>query len=251
MPRSQRNLLEGGLYHVYNRFARGEQIFADRGEAERFHDLVREVKRRDGFLLYAWCLMSNHYHLAMRTLAVPLSRTLGFLQGGFSRSFQSTPAPHRPGLAVPVSGEAGRRPAPLRLKLPWWARDRDPEPKEGRTHVDLFGRSTGLERPRLDAVSFVDAMCRLFGAEVSVVASHRKDRATTRHRELLASLGIERWGQRAGELGRVLGKHPDMVSRWARRAGMRRAEAPELARRHDELDHALAKEIGSRQRAPR
>ena len=75
MPRAPRNLLEGGLYHVYNRFARGGEIFAERGEAERFVEMIREAKRRDGFSLYAWCLMSNHYHLAVRTSAVPLSRT--------------------------------------------------------------------------------------------------------------------------------------------------------------------------------
>ena len=87
MPRAHRQLLEGGLYHVYNRFSRGEEIFADPDEADRFVGMIREAKKRDGFIVYAWCLMSNHYHLALRTSAIPLSRTMGILQGGFSRSF--------------------------------------------------------------------------------------------------------------------------------------------------------------------
>ena len=87
MPRRRRVVVEGGLYHVYNRFARGEEMFGDENEAPRFVEMIREVKRRDGFVVYAWCLMSNHYHLALRTSAVPLSRTLLSLQGGFSRSF--------------------------------------------------------------------------------------------------------------------------------------------------------------------
>ncbi|MCD4748391.1 MAG: hypothetical protein K8R59_03365 [Thermoanaerobaculales bacterium] len=29
MPRLRREMIEGGLYHVYNRFARGEQVFSD------------------------------------------------------------------------------------------------------------------------------------------------------------------------------------------------------------------------------
>ncbi len=319
MPRARRNLLEGGLYHVYNRFARGEEIFAERTEAERFLDMIGEAKRRDGFLLYAWCLMSNHYHIALRTSAVPLSRTMGVLQGGFSRSFnqrhrRTGPVwqsryqarlvddqryfdqlvvyihlnPVRAGLVEdPVKHElsghrellgkvkaplidvdetlhgfagtlrAARRTyvkrlqaaleadsgSPTRLRLPWWTRDRELEPEEGRPYVDLFGRSTGLERPRLDALAFIDAVCRLLGIEASGLASHRKDRDTTRQRELVASLGIERWGQRASDLARVLGKHPDMVSRWARMAAMRRAEDPELAHRHDELDRELASSI--------
>jgi hypothetical protein len=29
MPRAPRILIEGGLYHVYNRFARGEEVLAE------------------------------------------------------------------------------------------------------------------------------------------------------------------------------------------------------------------------------
>jgi len=36
MPRGRRVLVEGGLYHVYNRFARGEDVFADPEEAVDF-----------------------------------------------------------------------------------------------------------------------------------------------------------------------------------------------------------------------
>ena len=36
MPRGRRLLVEGGLYHVYNRFSSGEQVFADPDEAIEF-----------------------------------------------------------------------------------------------------------------------------------------------------------------------------------------------------------------------
>lgn len=316
MPRAHRQLLEGGLYHVYNRFSRGEEIFADPDEADRFVGMIREAKKRDGFIVYAWCLMSNHYHLALRTSAIPLSRTMGILQGGFSRSFnqrrrRTGPVwqsryqarlvddqryfdqlvvyvhlnPVRAGLVEDpadhlLSGHrellgkvknplvdvdealhgfaetlrAARRSyvkrleaaietdsgSPTRLKLPWWSRDRELEPEEGRPYVDLQGRSTGPERLRLDAETFVDAACQALGIERAVLTSRRKDQATTRLRELVAAVGIERWGQRPGELGRVLGKHPDMVSRWARMAALRRADDPSLADQQEALDQAIA-----------
>ena len=41
MPRRARVLIEGGVYHVYNRVASGEPVFADPEEAIRFIDLVR------------------------------------------------------------------------------------------------------------------------------------------------------------------------------------------------------------------
>ncbi|MEJ2581536.1 MAG: hypothetical protein P8127_07855 [Acidobacteriota bacterium] len=52
--------MEGGLYHVYNRFARGEDVFADPEEAIEFAELLREVKRRDGLTVLAWALLANH-----------------------------------------------------------------------------------------------------------------------------------------------------------------------------------------------
>ena len=87
MPRAPRILIEGGLYHVYNRFARGEEVFADPEEAITFLDLLRELKQRDDLQVLAWCLLSNHFHLAARTSAVPLSRTMRTLQGGFAKAF--------------------------------------------------------------------------------------------------------------------------------------------------------------------
>jgi hypothetical protein len=36
MPRRRRVFVEGGIYHVYNRFARGADLFADPEEAIEF-----------------------------------------------------------------------------------------------------------------------------------------------------------------------------------------------------------------------
>ena len=60
MPRGRRLLVEGGLYHVYNRFARGEDVFAVPEEAVEFSELLREVKQRDGLTIYGGALLSNH-----------------------------------------------------------------------------------------------------------------------------------------------------------------------------------------------
>jgi REP element-mobilizing transposase RayT len=77
--------VEGGIYHVYNRFARGAEVFREGDEADRFLEFLRRVKRRDGLTIFAWCLMSNHYHVALRSGPVPLSRTVGYVQARFSQ----------------------------------------------------------------------------------------------------------------------------------------------------------------------
>ena len=70
MVRGRRVMVEGGLYHVYNRFARGEGVFSDPAEAVEFAELLREVKERDGLAILAWAILSNHYHIAVRILGL-------------------------------------------------------------------------------------------------------------------------------------------------------------------------------------
>ena len=87
MGRPRRMLVEGGVYHVYNRVARGGMAFADGGEAARFVGLIRKLKQQDGLGVLAWGVLSNHYHLAVRMGSVPLSRTMQALHQSFTRSY--------------------------------------------------------------------------------------------------------------------------------------------------------------------
>ncbi len=89
MPRPNRIFVEGGLYHVYNRLGRGEQFFLQQKEAAEFVSLLREMVQRDGLTIYAWCLMSNHYHLAVRIGSVPLDRPIQSLQQRVTRGINA------------------------------------------------------------------------------------------------------------------------------------------------------------------
>jgi REP element-mobilizing transposase RayT len=87
MGRPPRVLVEGGVYHVYNRVARGEPVFRDEVEAGRLVLAIRQMMKQDGLSVLAWCVMSNHYHLVVRMGSVPLSRTMQAVQQRFTRSF--------------------------------------------------------------------------------------------------------------------------------------------------------------------
>ena len=87
MPRKPRVFIEGGIYHVYCRTSRGEAVFVDEAEAAAFVDVFQRVKDRDGLVLFAWALMSNHYHLALRTAEVPLWRSMASIQGLTTKGF--------------------------------------------------------------------------------------------------------------------------------------------------------------------
>jgi hypothetical protein len=125
-------------------------------------------------------------------------------------------------------------------RLPWWTPERDLNPASGRAFVDELGRSTGLEREILDAADFVELACSGLGIVTESLSGNLKDRKTMTLRQLVATVGIERWNQRAGKLGGILGKHPDVVSRWARAGAERRSSDHEFAEGLDQLDATLA-----------
>jgi len=89
MARKPRVFVDGAIYHVYCRVGRGEAVFAEEREVRDLLDHVREVKARDDLQILAWCVMSNHYHLVVRSATVPLWRTMRLLQGRFTKSYNS------------------------------------------------------------------------------------------------------------------------------------------------------------------
>jgi len=76
---------EGAVFHVYNRLARGERVFDEEREAAGFRDVLAEVVERDELTVFAWCLMGNHYHLAVRVGRVSLDRPMRSLQQRVAR----------------------------------------------------------------------------------------------------------------------------------------------------------------------
>lgn len=163
MPRRPRVFIEGLTYHVYNRVGRGEAPFTLEEEAERFWSLLHEVKERDGLTILAWCIMPNHYHLAVRTRAVPLWRSMRMLQHRYARAFNRRckvlgPLWQARYKARPVQGEDSllRLLAYIHLN-PLTARIvEDPGRYRWSGHRELLGRSS---RPLVDR----DLVFSLFG----------------------------------------------------------------------------------------
>ena len=79
---------------------------------------------------------------------------------------------------------------------------------------------------------------------VAQLAERSQGAAVSRARYLVAGVGIERWRQRPGELARCLGRWPEAVGRWAKRAGELRLGEPEFAAEYDALDQRLTERLG-------
>jgi REP element-mobilizing transposase RayT len=67
MPHPLRPPIENGLYHVTARGNRRCDIYRDGADKKYFLGLTANVVERFGWLLPAYCLMTNHYHLVVRT----------------------------------------------------------------------------------------------------------------------------------------------------------------------------------------
>ncbi|MFH1724536.1 MAG: transposase [Elusimicrobiota bacterium] len=76
MPRQPRIHFPGAIFHVIARGNAGQHILAARKEWEGLRDLLGQVKESLPFELYAYCLMSNHFHLLVRIGDIPLQRIM-------------------------------------------------------------------------------------------------------------------------------------------------------------------------------
>jgi hypothetical protein len=127
-------------------------------------------------------------------------------------------------------------------KLPWWGReiDRPVDPVAPAACLDELGRSTGLEREPMTPYEFVTRCCSILDVSFTVLTDRGKGRDISRMRYLIAALAIERWELTAKQLGELLGRWPEAVSRWAGRGAEMRMSSQDFRREYEALDQALA-----------
>ena len=321
MPRARRVFFEGAVYHVYNRLARGERVFAGKAEAVVFRELLLEVVERDELTVFAWCLMPNHYHLFVRIGTVGLDRPLRSLQQRVTRFvnrgqrvygplwqgryrakmvtdegyFQQLlayihlnpvsagmvddPARYRwsghreilgrikdpivdVDVVLQLFGEtrrSARAAYTRRLKsaieeewigdapgrLPWWRLGRPPR-GEDEDPADAVQRRREIaerpieERPGLSLQQFLERGCSALGVEVEDLTSRQRQPGIVRAREMLSTLGVERWGFRVVDLAQAMKKSPYTITKAITRTTQRRRKDEEFRETLEKLDREIA-----------
>ena len=76
MPRPLRPIDDGLIYHVINRGNNRQDVFHKPDDYRAFLDALAELKERQPFELYGYCLMKNHFHLLIRPLETTISRLI-------------------------------------------------------------------------------------------------------------------------------------------------------------------------------
>lgn len=87
MARALRLESEDGVYHVLNRGNYRAAIFRHAGTKLAFLKCLDEACAKTGWRVHAWCLMSNHYHLALSTPRANLVEGMRWLQCTFALRF--------------------------------------------------------------------------------------------------------------------------------------------------------------------
>jgi putative transposase len=85
----------GALYHITARGNERKAIYLDEADFELFLDTLDTVCYQHSWVIHAYCLMNNHYHLLLETPDANLSKGMRQLNGVFTQAMNNKP--HRVG----------------------------------------------------------------------------------------------------------------------------------------------------------
>lgn len=87
MTRPLRIEYAGALYHVTSRGDGQEDIYLDDKDRMQFYSVLAEACDRFNWVIHAYCLMDNHYHLLVETPDSNLSKGMRHLNGVVTQRF--------------------------------------------------------------------------------------------------------------------------------------------------------------------
>ncbi len=87
MARPLRIEYAGALYHVTSRGDGQEAVYLDNKDRIQFYTVLAEVCDRFNWVVHAYCLMDNHYHLLVETPDKNLSKGMRHLNGVYTQRF--------------------------------------------------------------------------------------------------------------------------------------------------------------------
>ncbi len=87
MPRGPRLDTPGALHHVMARGLDRQVIFRDDWDRDDFVRRLAALAEAGAWVIYAWALLPNHFHLLVRTAHRPLARAMRSLLTGYAGAF--------------------------------------------------------------------------------------------------------------------------------------------------------------------
>jgi REP element-mobilizing transposase RayT len=79
MPRKARIWLPDYFYHIVCRGNRRDALFNDESDFKLFLHLLKQINKKTPFELASYCLMTNHFHLQLRSTQQPISKVMSLI----------------------------------------------------------------------------------------------------------------------------------------------------------------------------
>ena len=89
MGRAWRIEYEGALYHLMSRGNDGQDIYLNDADRNLFLETISEMSERFEVDIFAYVLMSNHYHLLVRTNRANLKKAMQWFGTTYTRRFNN------------------------------------------------------------------------------------------------------------------------------------------------------------------
>jgi REP element-mobilizing transposase RayT len=89
MSRAWRIEYEGAYYHLMSRGNDGKDVYLDDDDRRLFLEILSEISERFEVTIFAYVLMSNHYHLLVQTCRANLKQAMQWLGTAYTRRFNN------------------------------------------------------------------------------------------------------------------------------------------------------------------
>ncbi len=243
MGRNPRIHYPGAIYHAMARGVDGRAIYSTDADRTAFLDILRRGTNAALADILAYCLMGNHFHLAIRVGQIPLSAIMQRTLGGYARPFNERnertghlfQARYKACLCLDDRYLAGLiryiHMNPVRAKLvatpqdwPWSSfkpgpddsvnpLDFDPWPKDATRNFDL---TRDLETPRTDLAALAVKIESQTGVSPDELRSASRRRTAVAAKALLAQEAIKN-GHRLIEIARWLNSTQSSLTRYSQK----------------------------------
>ncbi|HUT53326.1 MAG TPA: transposase [bacterium] len=87
MGRKRRAQFPGAVYHLTARGNNRQDIYLDDHDRYAFMEMLAQAVERYDLKIHAFCLMTNHYHLFLRTREPNLARAMHWLNNRYTKRF--------------------------------------------------------------------------------------------------------------------------------------------------------------------
>lgn len=89
MPRKKRIWFPGAAYHITCRGNRQGDVYREKEDYWAYLSILEEAQRKWGFILYSYCLMTNHVHLQMETMEVDIGTIMRDINLKYTKYFNN------------------------------------------------------------------------------------------------------------------------------------------------------------------